>query len=117
MPFQSGRKTIFRQLLLYYNHCFTSVILVWFQADSSDLTVPSLPLPDDEGDSINADLSLDDSASVPLVASPDNKDPTDFSDTTEDDVSEGKHELIIITIISVTINKYLCPKVSFFAEI
>lgn len=44
---------------------------------------------DEEGDSTQADISLDDSNSVPVLGQ-DDKDPTDFSDTTEDDVSEGK---------------------------
>ena len=45
---------------------------------------------DEEGDSTQADISLDDSNSVPLKGKAlDDQGPTDFSDTTEDDVSEG----------------------------
>ena len=50
----------------------------------------SLPNLDEEGDSTQADMSLEEG--VPVVASPDNDEPTDYSDNTEDeveDVSEG----------------------------
>lgn len=57
------------------------------QAECADLVLPDLP-DDQEGDSTQADLSLEDSVAV--VGSPDIKEPTDFSDTTEDDISDGK---------------------------
>ena len=65
-------------------------IVLSFQADSSDLVPESLPNLDEEGDSTQADMSLEEG--VPVVASPDNDEPTDYSDNTEDeveDVSEG----------------------------
>jgi hypothetical protein len=52
---------------------------------------------DEEGDSTQADISLDDSNSVPLKGQAlDNQDPTDYSDTTEDDVSEGKILVLLV---------------------
>lgn len=60
------------------------------KGDSSEM-IASASLPnniDEEGDSTQADISLDDSNSVPVVDK--DNDPTDFSDTTEDGVSEGE---------------------------
>ena len=76
---------------LYLHHLSIQLsIVLSFQADSSDLVPESLPNLDEEGDSTQADMSLEEG--VPVVASPDNDEPTDYSDNTEDeveDVSEG----------------------------
>ncbi|XP_052253390.1 protein Aster-B-like [Dreissena polymorpha] len=62
------------------------------KGDSSELLVASdLQNGVDERDSTQADISLEDSGSIHVgVAEGDDADQTDFSDTTEDDVSEGE---------------------------
>ncbi|WAR04740.1 ASTRB-like protein [Mya arenaria] len=63
------------------------------KGDSSELLGTSeLGADMDDGDSTQADLSLEDSCSAPLLSGspedPEEQQPTDLSDTTEDDMSE-----------------------------
>ncbi|XP_052804173.1 protein Aster-B-like isoform X2 [Mya arenaria] len=65
------------------------------KGDSSELLGTSeLGADMDDGDSTQADLSLEDSCSAPLLSGspedPEEQQPTDLSDTTEDDMSEGE---------------------------
>lgn len=65
--------------------------IVWLQGGLDHLPSPSLSSPEEDRHSTQADISLEDSNPVLMVASPDTKEPTDFSDTTEEDnISEGE---------------------------
>lgn len=90
----------FLQLYIF----FCSYWDIYFQGDSSGVNLSSglQNNGDEEGDSTQADISLDDSSLVQIGSVPggDDKDPTDFSDTTEDDVSEGNHMINVLHGIS-----------------